>query len=58
VKRIRVLATGGVRQGTINLLELLRWIDRRRFDITVSKDEDARMGDGPSIRTVVDSFVK
>lgn len=42
--------------GTNSLLELLRRVDRNRFDITVLYYEDARMGDGPSIKTVIGSL--
>jgi len=57
VKRILVLDTG--REwggGTNSLLELLKRVDRNRFDITVLYYEDARKGDGPSIGTVVGSL--
>jgi len=57
VKRILVLDTG--REwggGTNSLLELLKRVDRNRFDITVLYYEDARMGEGPSIGTVVGSL--
>jgi len=57
VKRILVLDTG--REwggGTNSLLELLKRVDRNRFDITVLYYEDARMGKGPSIGTVVGSL--
>ncbi len=42
--------------GTNSLLELLKRIDRKRFDITVLYYEDVRMGAGPSIGTVVGSL--
>jgi glycosyltransferase involved in cell wall biosynthesis len=42
--------------GTNSLLELLKRVDRNRFDITVLYYEDARMGKGPSIGTVVGSL--
>jgi glycosyltransferase involved in cell wall biosynthesis len=57
VKRILVLDTG--REwggGTNSLLELLKRIDRHRFDITILYYEDVRMGEGPSIGTVVGSL--
>jgi glycosyltransferase involved in cell wall biosynthesis len=56
-KRILLLDTG--REwggGTNSLLELLKRIDRGRFDITVLFYEDVRKGDGPSIGTVVGSL--
>lgn len=42
--------------GTNSLLELLKRIDRHRFDITALFYEDVRMGEGPSIGTVVGSL--
>ncbi|MBK5095689.1 MAG: glycosyltransferase, partial [Deltaproteobacteria bacterium] len=57
MKRILVLDTG--REwggGTNSLLELLKRIDRHRFDITILYYEDVRMGEGPSIGTVVGSL--
>jgi glycosyltransferase involved in cell wall biosynthesis len=42
--------------GTNSLLELLKRIDRGRFDVTVLFYEDVRKGDGPSIGTVVGSL--
>ena len=57
MKRILVLDTG--REwggGTNSLLELLKRVDRNRFDITVLYYEDARMGEGPSIGAVVGSL--
>jgi len=57
VKRILVLDTG--REwggGTNSLLELLKRIDRHRFGITALFYEDVRMGEGPSIGTVVGSL--
>ena len=57
MKKILILDTG--REwggGTNSLLELLKRIDRRRFDITVLFYEDVRMGDGPSIGNVVGSL--
>jgi len=42
--------------GTNSLLELLKRVDRNRFDITVLYYEDVRKGDGPSIGTVVGSL--
>jgi hypothetical protein len=42
--------------GTNSLLELLKRVDRNRFDITVLYYEDVRMGDGHSIGTVVGSL--
>lgn len=57
MKRILVLDTG--REwggGTNSLLELLKRVDRNRFDITVLYYEDARKGEGPSIGTVVGSL--
>ena len=57
MKKILILDTG--REwggGTNSLLELLKRINRRRFDITVLFYEDVRMGDGPSIGDVVGSL--
>ena len=42
--------------GTNSLLELLKRVDRGRFDITVLFYEDVRKGDGPSFGTVVGSL--
>lgn len=42
--------------GTNSLLELLKRVDRSRFDITLLYYEDVRMGDGPSIGTVIGSL--
>jgi glycosyltransferase involved in cell wall biosynthesis len=57
MKKILILDTG--REwggGTNSLLELLKRIDRRLFDITVMNYEDIRMGDGLSIGNVIGSL--